>query len=107
MKDVAVRDKFAMEWDVVCFEIEAAGQMYHFPCLIIRGICDCADSHKNKDWEGFAVIMAATYAKDLLSHSPSRKVEVTTRILEVLGSGQFRYLQLGLFSASLIGSNQW
>jgi nucleoside phosphorylase len=35
---------------VLCFEMEAAGLMNTFPCLVIRGICDYSDSHKNKDW---------------------------------------------------------
>lgn len=40
MKDAVVRDKLAAEMGVVCFEMEAAGLMNHFPCLVIRGICD-------------------------------------------------------------------
>ncbi|SCO52840.1 uncharacterized protein FFMR_11207 [Fusarium fujikuroi] len=47
MKDATIRDKLAREEGVLCFEMEAAGLMNHFPCLIIRGICDYADSHKN------------------------------------------------------------
>ncbi|KAK2050877.1 hypothetical protein LY76DRAFT_529594, partial [Colletotrichum caudatum] len=31
----------------ICFEMEAAGLMDKFPCLVIRGICDYADTHKN------------------------------------------------------------
>ncbi|PYH80722.1 purine and uridine phosphorylase [Aspergillus uvarum CBS 121591] len=44
MKDASVRDKFAAEKDVLCFEMEAAGLMKHFPCLVIRGICDYSDT---------------------------------------------------------------
>jgi hypothetical protein len=29
-----------------CIEIEAAGLMNTFPCMVIRGICDYGDSHK-------------------------------------------------------------
>jgi nucleoside phosphorylase len=43
-----VRDKLASEKGVLCFEMEAAGLMNQFPCLVIRGICDYSDSHKNK-----------------------------------------------------------
>ncbi|KAF1936653.1 hypothetical protein EJ02DRAFT_447927 [Clathrospora elynae] len=35
---------------MLCFEMEAAGLMNSFPCLVVRGICDYADSHKNKRW---------------------------------------------------------
>jgi hypothetical protein len=41
--------------------------MNQFPCLVIRGICDYADSHKNKEWLGYAAMVAAAYAKELLS----------------------------------------
>lgn len=61
------RDLLAQDLGVLCFEMEAAGLMDNFPCLVIRGICDYADSHKNKDWQGHAAATAAGYAKDLLS----------------------------------------
>jgi nucleoside phosphorylase len=40
--------------------------MDSFPCLVIRGICDYADSHKNKIWQPYAAATAASYAKELL-----------------------------------------
>jgi nucleoside phosphorylase len=40
--------------------------MDSFPCLVIRGICDYADSHKNKIWQPYAAATAAAYAKELL-----------------------------------------
>jgi nucleoside phosphorylase len=46
--------------------MEAAGIMNQFPCLVIRGICDYGDSHKSEDWQGYAAMAAAAYAKDLL-----------------------------------------
>ncbi|KAL9116189.1 MAG: hypothetical protein Q9227_000560 [Pyrenula ochraceoflavens] len=52
---------------VLCFEMEAAGLMNTFPCLVIRGICDYADSHKNKKWQAYAAATAAAYARELLS----------------------------------------
>ncbi|EXM13459.1 hypothetical protein FOTG_18088 [Fusarium oxysporum f. sp. vasinfectum 25433] len=86
MKDALVRDKLAAEKGVLCFEMEAAGLMNHFPCLVIRGICDYSDSHKNKEWQGFAAMVAAAYAKDLLRQIPPTKVEAERRISEVLNS---------------------
>ncbi|KAK4658095.1 hypothetical protein QC762_0034800 [Podospora pseudocomata] len=88
MKDARIRDKLADEKGVLCFEMEAAGLMNHFPCLVIRGICDYSDSHKNKDWQGYAAMMAAAYAKDLLRQIPSNKVEEERRIGEVVNSLQ-------------------
>ncbi|KAL8364662.1 hypothetical protein RB595_003782 [Gaeumannomyces hyphopodioides] len=66
MKDAKLRDELATAHDILCFEMEAAGLMNNFPCLVIRGICDYSDSHKNKQWQGFAAMMAAAYAKALL-----------------------------------------
>ncbi|KAJ5741612.1 hypothetical protein N7533_011021 [Penicillium manginii] len=88
MKDAQARDKVAAEKGVLCFEMEAAGLMNHFPCLVIRGICDYADTHKNKQWQGFAAMAAAAYAKDLLRHIPPNKIESERRVSEVLGNSQ-------------------
>ncbi|KFA68334.1 hypothetical protein S40285_09510 [Stachybotrys chlorohalonatus IBT 40285] len=84
MTDAHIRDKLAAEKGVLCFEMEAAGLMNHFPCLVIRGICDYADSHKNKDWQGYAAMVAAAYAKELLRQIPPNKVKAEKRITETL-----------------------
>jgi nucleoside phosphorylase len=84
IKDDLVRDRLAAEKDILCFEMEAAGLMNHFPCLVIRGICDYSDSHKNKEWQGYAAMVAAAYAKDLLCRISPNKVEAEKKISEVL-----------------------
>ena len=65
------RDVLRQELDILCFEMEAAGLMDNFPCLVIRGICDYSDSHKNKQWQPYAAAVAAAYAKELLSVIPA------------------------------------
>ncbi|KAL2866103.1 5'-methylthioadenosine/S-adenosylhomocysteine nucleosidase family protein [Aspergillus lucknowensis] len=67
VKSAVVRDKLARELGILCFEMEAAGLMDEFPCLVIRGVSDYADSHKNNDWQAYAAAVAAAYAKELLS----------------------------------------
>ncbi|KAI9773367.1 MAG: hypothetical protein M1840_007582 [Geoglossum simile] len=52
IKDGETRDRLGK--DCLCFEMEAAGLMNDFPCLVIRGICDYADSHKNKRWQYYS-----------------------------------------------------
>jgi nucleoside phosphorylase len=75
IKDAAVRDKLSAELGgVLCFEMEAAGLMNSFPCLVVRGICDYADSHKNKRWQPYAAGTAAAYAKEVLSVIPPAEV---------------------------------
>ncbi|KAM0361981.1 hypothetical protein ACHAPK_011597 [Fusarium culmorum] len=88
MKDAIARDKLSASMDVLCFEMEAAGLMNHFPCLVIRGICDYSDSHKNNDWQGFAAMVAAAYAKDLLCQVVPSRVEAERRISDILSGSQ-------------------
>ncbi|KAJ5731960.1 hypothetical protein N7493_003441 [Penicillium malachiteum] len=87
MKDAIIRDQLSRQKDVLCFEMEAAGLVNHFPCLVIRGICDYADSHKNKDWQRYAAMVAAVYAKDLMNKIPSQHVEHEKAIVNVLKAG--------------------
>ncbi|ENH99093.1 hypothetical protein COCC4DRAFT_66736 [Bipolaris maydis ATCC 48331] len=85
IKDAKFRDSLnaSLDGNVLCVEMEAAGLMNDFPCIVIRGICDYADSEKNKDWQKYAAAVAAACAKELLEHlQPSDRRLV---ILEVLG----------------------
>jgi nucleoside phosphorylase len=86
MKHGATRDRLRKELDILCFEMEAAGLMDSFPCLVIRGICDYSDSHKNKSWQPYAAATAAAYAKELLSIIPSPQVIGTRTVAQVTGS---------------------
>ncbi|GFF40290.1 hypothetical protein IFM58399_05871 [Aspergillus lentulus] len=70
MKDSEARDRLAHQHGILCFEMEAAGLMDGLPTLVIRGICDYCDSHKQKEWQGYAALTAAAYAKWLLSAMP-------------------------------------
>jgi nucleoside phosphorylase len=88
MKDAQVRDRFAEKMDIMCFEMEAAGLMSHLRCLIVRGICDYSDSHKNKQWQGYAAITAAAYAKDLLTRMVPGRVEAEAKLKDTLDSSK-------------------
>jgi nucleoside phosphorylase len=70
MKDARTRDSIAQGRNILCFEMEAAGLMDEIPSLVIRGICDYCDSHKHKEWQGYAAFVAAAYAKALLTLIP-------------------------------------
>ena len=88
MKDASIRDKLSAEKDVLCFETEAAGLMNHFPCLVVRGICNYSDTHKNEQWHGYAAMTAAAYAKDLLHLVVPSKIEAEKKLSEILSDGQ-------------------
>ncbi|KAL3466857.1 hypothetical protein BJX64DRAFT_301306 [Aspergillus heterothallicus] len=70
IKDGSTRDLLGQEYGVLCFEMEAAGTLSDFPCLVIRGISDYCDSHKNDQWHGFAAAAAAASARHLFFHIP-------------------------------------
>ncbi|EFQ29581.1 kinesin light chain [Colletotrichum graminicola M1.001] len=65
LRDAGLRDKLAKEHGVLCFEMEAAGALTDFRCLVIRGISNYCDALKNDDWHGYASAAAAAYAREL------------------------------------------
>lgn len=78
MKDGVTRDRISVELGgVLCFEMEAAGLASAFPSAVIRGICDYADSHKNKSWQPYAAATAAAVAKELLRVVPAEEIAET------------------------------
>ena len=66
--------------------MEAAGFMNHFPCLVIRGICNYCDSHKHKGWQDYAAMVAAAYAKDLPLRVSAPRVSPEMPIQQILGN---------------------
>lgn len=71
VKSPKIREILIQKHGVLCCEMEAAGLMNtRFPCLVIRGISDYADSHKNEIWMEYAAAAAAQYARDLLQAMP-------------------------------------
>ncbi|KAI1073288.1 hypothetical protein LB507_010814 [Fusarium sp. FIESC RH6] len=90
MENALDRDRLSEEHNVLCFEMEAAGLVNHFPCLVIRGICDYSDSHKNKEWQGYAAMVAAAYAKDLLYQIAPNRLEAERKVSDIL-SGNYPF----------------
>ncbi|KAB8275313.1 nucleoside phosphorylase domain-containing protein [Aspergillus minisclerotigenes] len=70
IKNGLLRDYLAQQHDIYCFETEAAGAMTDFPWLVIRGVSDYCDMHKNNLWHGYAAAVAAAYARELFSYMP-------------------------------------
>jgi nucleoside phosphorylase len=67
--------KEALGVGVLCFEREAAGLMNDFPCLVVRGVSDYADTHKSTAWIGYAAAAAAACAKEILESMPPQEVQ--------------------------------
>ncbi|KAF3283293.1 hypothetical protein TWF970_001272 [Orbilia oligospora] len=66
MKSGIYRDEIAEHYGVIAFEMEGAGIWDNPPWIIIKGVCDYADCHKNKKWQNFAAASAAAATKALL-----------------------------------------
>ncbi|KAK1983101.1 hypothetical protein LZ30DRAFT_624045 [Colletotrichum cereale] len=66
MKAGLDRDRIAKEHGIIAFEMEGAGVWDEFPCIVVKAVCDYADSHKNKRWQNFAAATAASTTKALL-----------------------------------------
>lgn len=89
IKDAIFRDNLNKNFDsqVLCVEMEAAGLMNNFPCIVIRGICDYADSHKNKEWQEHAAAVAAAFGKELLGYIQPSDFDRERTAKDILGPG--------------------
>ncbi|EXK75943.1 hypothetical protein FOQG_19295 [Fusarium oxysporum f. sp. raphani 54005] len=66
MKSGEDRDREVEVRDIVAFEMEGAGVWDILPCIVIKGACDYADSHKSKVWQRYAAATAAACTKAFL-----------------------------------------
>lgn len=87
MRHAATRDRLRRNYHILCFEMEAAGLMNDFPCLVILGICDYSDTHKHKLWQRYAAATAAAYAKELLGVIPPAEVIKMEAAAELVKTG--------------------
>ncbi|KAK1246374.1 hypothetical protein MKX08_000176 [Trichoderma sp. CBMAI-0020] len=60
------RDELASHEKAIAFEMEGAGTWDSFPTVVIKSVCDYADSHKNKKWQRYAAATAAACMKAFL-----------------------------------------
>lgn len=67
MRNPAIRDQMAERFGILAFEMELAGLWaFETPVVPIKGVCDFADSHKNKEWQGFAADTAACAMREFI-----------------------------------------
>jgi nucleoside phosphorylase len=91
VKDAQFRDSLdeAFGGHLLCLEMEAAGLMNDFPCIVIRGICDYADSGKEKIRQEYAAAVAAAYAKELLGCVQPGIVDAEYSAKTILEKGEY------------------
>jgi nucleoside phosphorylase len=66
MKSGQSRDRMAQADGIIAFEMEGVGVWDYFPSIVIKGVCDYADSHKKKGWQRYAAATAAACTKAFL-----------------------------------------
>lgn len=68
LKSPVAREALRLEINALCVEMESAGVMNNnrFKCMVVRGISDYCDTHKNDLWQPYAALSAAAYATELL-----------------------------------------
>jgi len=83
MKSGEDRDNVAARDGVIAFEMEGAGAWENFySCLVIKGVCDYADSHKSKRWQNYASATAAAVTKSFLEDwDPGMQFQISIVIL--------------------------
>lgn len=87
IKDAFTRDLIRDRHGAICLEMEAARLMNNFPCIVIRGISDYADSHKNDRWQPFA----AACAKEFLEHVQPKAIEAEPAAKDILYQGLYYF----------------
>ncbi|KAJ0414726.1 hypothetical protein BJY00DRAFT_294614 [Aspergillus carlsbadensis] len=100
MKSAEHRDRLARTSGIIAFEMEGAGVCNSLSCLIIKGACDYADSHKNKVWQDYAAASAAACAKALLECLSDLKTEYRVDVYS-----QCLQTHLGAIPASITGQS--
>ena len=113
MRHGVMREKLRKERGIICFEMEAAGLMDNFPCLVIRGICDYSDTHENENWQSYAAATAAGYAKALLWVIAPVQVEETPTAADAIKASLLRssayYVvlkKLSYLNIGIVGENK-
>jgi nucleoside phosphorylase len=96
------REEVRKKHNAICLEMEAAGLMNNFPCIVIRGISSYADSHKNDQWQRYAAATAAAYAKELLKCVQPRTLNGERTAKDILSQGQLSCFKQHLRKSRLV-----
>lgn len=76
LKSYEKRQQLKKEFGVYAVEMESSGIAdatweMGTGYIVVRGICDYCDKYKNDDWQEYAALIAACYARDLIENLPS------------------------------------
>ncbi len=76
LKNPHKRDQLRDQFGVMAIEMEGAGIAdatweHESTYLVVRGVCDYCDRNKNDEWQNYAAIVAAAYARALIESMPA------------------------------------
>ena len=77
MRSGVDRDNLTARDQIIAFEMEGSGVWDIFPTVVVKAGCDYADSHKSKEWQGYAASTAAACLKALVEKWPLPNEEGT------------------------------
>jgi hypothetical protein len=86
--------------------MEAAGVVNLLPCLLVHGICDYADSQKNKIFQPFAASAAAAATREVLTYLPCTSADGGSRTDAELRQKQALVSSRGMAEASFGGQTR-
>lgn len=104
LKDPQLRDRLRNEHKVRAIEMEGSGIATatwvsgRTGYLLIRGICDYCDSHKNDMWQGYAAAVAAAYARALIESIPADTATLATSQLSDVQPNKLRKVLVDSFT---------
>lgn len=75
LKDPKKRNNLKKEFNVIAVEMEGSGIAdtswnHEIGYIVVRGICDYCDTHKNDIWQKYAALVAAAYTRSLIEKLP-------------------------------------
>ena len=74
-KNPRIRDNLRDKWDIRAIEMEGSGVQHAAwmkgkDVIVVRGICDYCDQYKNDQWQPYASLVAAAYARSMIEVLP-------------------------------------
>lgn len=75
LKNPVLREELRDKFGAKAIEMETSGIAdatwnHEVGYLVVRGICDYCDSHKNDEWQQYAAVVAAAYTRALIESMP-------------------------------------
>ncbi|KAK2024417.1 pfs domain-containing protein [Colletotrichum zoysiae] len=82
IKFAADRDRIARKYGIFAYDTEGAGVWDVRPTIVVKGVCDYADSHNNRKWQTYAAATASSVIKALLNRYSQQVPRTVAQCIE-------------------------